>query len=216
MKLPKLAIFDMDGLLFDTERNMYEANTEVMEKYGYQQDFDSYMTTIGMAGDNFFRQLYKIHGPDYPAHEIAAESAELAHRRVLEHGPAVKEGIPELLRFFRDSGSDLCVASSSKTSTVQTYLDLAGLSEYFSFIIGGEAVHRSKPDPEVHEICLDRAGVAPSEALVLEDSENGIHAAYNAGIPVICIVDMKEPAPRYRKMAAAVVHSALEVPKLFT
>ena len=72
MKLPKLAIFDMDGLLFDTERNMYEANTEVMEKYGYQQDFDSYMTTMGMAGDNFFRQLYKIHGPDYPAHEIAA------------------------------------------------------------------------------------------------------------------------------------------------
>ena len=213
MKLPKLAIFDMDGLLFDTERNMYEANTEVMEKYGYQQDFDSYMTTMGMAGDNFFRQLYKIHGPDYPAHEIAAESAELAHRRVLEHGPAVKEGIPDLLRFFRDSGSDLCVASSTKTSTVQTYLDLAGLSEYFSFIIGGEAVHRSKPDPEVHEICLDRAGVAPSEALVLE---NGIHAAYNAGIPFICIVDMKEPAPRYRKMAAAVVHSALEVPKLFT
>ena len=216
MKLPKLAIFDMDGLLFDTERNMYEANTEVMEKYGYQQDFDSYMTTRGRAGDNFFRQLYKIHGPDDPAHEIAAESAELAHRRVLEHGPAVKEGIPELLRFFRDSGSDLCVASSSKTSTVQTYLDLAGLSEYFSFIIGGEAVHRSKPDPEVHEICLDRAGVTPSEALVLEDSENGIHAAYNAGIPVICIVDMKEPAHRYRKMAAAVVHSALEVPKLFT
>ena len=99
---------------------------------------------------------------------------------------------------------------------MQTYLDLAGLSEYFSFIIGGEAVHRSKPDPEVHEICLDRAGVAPSEALVLEDSENGIHAAYNAGIPVICIVDMKEPAHRYRKMAVAVVHSALEVPKLFT
>lgn len=215
MKLPKLAIFDMDGLLFDTERNMYEANTEVMEKYGYQQDFDSYMTTMGMAGDNFFRQLYKIHGPDYPAHEIAAESAELAHRRVLEHGPAVKEGIPELLRFFRDSGSDLCVASSSKTPTVQTYLDLAGLSEYFSFVIGGEAVHKSKPDPEVHEICLDRAGVAPSEALVLEDSENGIHAAYSAGIPVICIVDMKEPAQRYHRMAAAVVHSAREVPKLF-
>ena len=71
MHLPKLAIFDMDGILFDTERNMYEANTEVMARYGYEQNFSDYMKTVGTAGDTFFRILREIHGPDYPAETIA-------------------------------------------------------------------------------------------------------------------------------------------------
>lgn len=215
MKLPKLAIFDMDGLLFDTERNMYEANTEVMEKYGYQQDFDAYLTTMGMAGDNFLNQLYAIHGRDYPAVKISKESGELAHQRVLQNGPKIKEGIPELLDFFRQKGVKMCVASSTRYRTVCTYLDMAGISDYFEFVVGGEMVTKSKPDPEVHFICCRKAGVDPKDALVLEDSENGIHAAYNAHIPVICIVDMKTPSPKYAKMAIMVVHNAFEVRRIF-
>lgn len=215
MKLPKLAIFDMDGLLFDTERNMYEANTEVMEKYGYQQDFDAYLTTMGMAGDNFLNQLYAIHGRDYPAVKISKESGELAHQRVLQNGPKIKEGIPELLDFFRQKGVKMCVASSTRYRTVCTYLDMAGISDYFEFVVGGEMVTKSKPDPEVHFICCRKAGVDPRDALVLEDSENGIHAAYNAHIPVICIVDMKTPSPKYAKMAIMVVHNAFEVRRIF-
>ena len=215
MHLPKLAIFDMDGILFDTERNMYEANTEVMARYGYEQNFSDYMKTVGTAGDTFFRILREIHGPDYPAETIARESAVLAHQRILENGPPVKEGIPELLSFFRNRGVRMCVASSTRVNTVRTYLELAGLADYFDFIVGGDMVTRSKPDPEVHYRCLDQAGGIPAgDSLVLEDSENGIHAAFNAGIPVICIVDMKEPAPRYAEMATAVVHSALGVPGL--
>lgn len=215
MNLPKLAIFDMDGLLFDTERNMYEANTEVMAKYGYEQDFDAYLTTMGMAGDNFLNQLYAIHGGDYPALEISKESGELAHKRVLEHGPKIKEGIPELLEFFRQHGVRMCVASSTRYRTVCTYLDMAGLTDYFEFVVGGEMVTKSKPDPEVHFVCCKKAGVDPKDALVLEDSENGIHAAYNAGVPVICIVDMKRPSPKYEKMAIMVAETAFEVRRAF-
>ncbi len=215
MKCPKLAIFDMDGLLFDTERNMFEANTEVMESYGYTQDFAAYMTTMGMAGDTFLNQLYKIHGPDYPAVKISKESAELAHKRVLENGPVLKEGIPELLDYFKEHGTQMCVASSTRRQTVKTYLELARIDSYFDFIIGGEDVTKSKPDPEVHERCLKRADVRPEDAMVFEDSENGIRAAYNAHVPVICIVDMKHPCQECEDMAAAVLNSAKEVPALF-
>lgn len=215
MRLPKLAIFDMDGLLFETERNMYEANTEVMAKYGYQQNFDKYVTTMGLAGDNFFDRLSAMYGPDYPALKITRESGELAHRRVLQNGPKVKEGIPELLEFFRQHGVRMCVASSSRCRTVSTYLDMAGITHYFDFIVGAEMVKKSKPDPEVHFLCCRKAGVDPEDAMVFEDSENGIHAAYNAGVPVVCIVDMKRPSPKYEKMAIMVVNNANEVRRAF-
>ena len=71
MQLPKLAIFDMDGLLFDSERILMEENRKVMESYGYTQTCEDYSKTIGMAGDSYFETLFAIYGPDYPAHEIA-------------------------------------------------------------------------------------------------------------------------------------------------
>ncbi|MBQ9066045.1 MAG: HAD family phosphatase [Clostridia bacterium] len=215
MILPKLAIFDMDGVLFDTERIMYEANTEVRAEHGYGQDFDLYLTTMGTAGDTFFQRLYDLYGPEYPAHEISEESARRAHARVRKEGPPVKEGIPELLQFFRNAGVRCCVASSTRSDTVRTYLSLSGLTEFFDFVLGGEQVTRSKPDPEVILCCLERAGVTPAEACVFEDSENGILAAVNAGVPVVCIVDMKTPSPEIAEKTDALVYQATEVPPLF-
>lgn len=215
MQLPKLAIFDMDGLLFDTERVLMEENAKVMEEYGYRQDYDEYVQTIGTADEEFFSRLYEIHGPDYPAEEIAELSRVREVERLKREGVPVKPGIPELLAFFRERGVPCCVATSTKRPEAEGFLRLSGLLAFFSYVVTSGDVSRSKPDPDIFLLACERNGTSPADACVFEDSQNGVLAAFRAGIPVVCIPDIKQPEPYYAEKAAKVVRSALDVPPLF-
>lgn len=215
MQLPRLAVFDMDGLLFDSERLLMEENRKVMESYGYVQTFSDYSKTIGMAGESYFVTLYSIYGPDYPADEIAPRSAENCVARMMREGVPVKEGIPELLQFFKDRGILCCVATSTKRRSALPMLEQSGLLPYFSYVVTSEEVEHSKPEPDIFLLACERNGTSPQDAMVFEDSQNGVLAAFRAGIPVICIPDMKEPEPYYAEKATKVVRSALDVPLLF-
>ncbi len=215
MRLPELAIFDMDGLLFDSERILMEENRKVMESYGYVQTFSDYAKTIGMAGDSYFETLFSIYGPDYPAHEIAPLSAQNCVERMMNEGVPVKEGIQELLTYFKEQGVPCCVATSTKRRSALPMLEKAGLLPYFSYVVTSEEVERSKPEPDIFLLAAKKNGTSPQNCLVFEDSQNGVLASYRAGIPVICIPDMKEPEPYYAEKATKVVRSALDVPALF-
>ena len=215
MQLPKFAIFDMDGLLVDTETVLMEENAKVMEEYGYRQEFDDYIQSIGQADEEFFDTLYRLYGPDYPAEEIALLSRQRQIERQRRDGIPVKEGIPELLAFLREREVPCCVATSSKHVEAEEFLSLCSLDGYFDFIITFEDVPRSKPDPSIFLKACEWAGVGPAEAMVFEDSQNGVLAAFRAGIPVICIPDIKQPEPYYAEKATKVVRSALDVPALF-
>lgn len=215
MQLPKFAIFDMDGLLVDTETVLMEENARVMEEYGYHQEFDDYIQSIGQADEEFFNTLYRLYGPDYPAEEIALLSRQRQIERQRRDGIPVKEGIPELLAFLRERKVPCCVATSSKHVEAEEFLSLCALDGFFDFIITFEDVPRSKPDPAIFLKACEWAGVEPAEAMIFEDSQNGVLAAYRAGIPVICIPDIKQPEPYYAEKATKVVPSALDVPPLF-
>ncbi|MBQ8063753.1 MAG: HAD family phosphatase [Clostridia bacterium] len=215
MQLPKLAVFDMDGLLFDSERVLMEENAKVMAEHGYTQEFSDYVRTIGTAGDTFFNTLYEIYGDDYPAAEVAGESSRRCVERLLTEGVPVKEGIPELLDFFRERGVPCCVATSTKRPSAEAMLEKAGVRDAFSYVVTSDDVSRSKPDPEIFLLACEKNGTSPTEACVFEDSQNGVLAAYRAGIPVICIPDLKQPEPFYAEKAMKVVRSALDVPPLF-
>ena len=102
----------------------------------------------------------------------------------------------------------MCGGFSTRSEYVRKYLDLAGLSEYFVEIIGGEMVEKSKPEPDIFLLGCERLGVTPEMAVVLEDSENGIRGASRAGIATICIPDLKEPDESVHSMITALVHSA--------
>ena len=215
MQLPKLAIFDMDGLLFDSERILMEENRKVMESYGYTQTCEDYSKTIGMAGDSYFETLFAIYGPDYPAHEIAPLSAQNCVERMMRDGVPVKEGIPELLSFFRDHGVTCCVATSTRRPSALKMLEKADILDAFSYVVTSDEVTNSKPDPSIFLKACEWAGVEPGEAMVFEDSQNGVLAAFRAGIPVICSPDINQPDPYFAEKATKVVRSALDVPALF-
>ena len=107
------------------------------------------------------------------------------------------------------------MASSTKHDIVTEYLRLANLDNYFTFVIGGDQVPRSKPNPDIFLAACQQAGIRPEAALVLEDSENGILAASNGNIPVVCIPDLKLPSEGIAKKTAAIVSTAADVISLF-
>lgn len=207
----ELVIFDMDGLLFDTERLFMDMKGRVLAEYGYEHREEDYIRTIGTAGTKLHEILYEIYGADYPAEAISRRTRQLVDQRIRQDGPAVKPGIAKLLETLAQAGIPCCVATSSPAATAASYIERAGLASYFSFIIGGDAITHSKPDPEIFLKACGRAGIRPAHALVLEDSGNGILAASAAGIPVICIPDLEEPAPAIADKALAVVRDAGQV-----
>lgn len=207
----KALIFDMDGLLLDTERLFMAIRAKVMADYGYIHRDEDYFRTIGTGGDNLMRILEEIYGSDYPAMEISRDARRLQLEHMREYGAPVKDGIRELLEWTAGKTIPCCVATSSPSAAADEYLRLGGIRDYFAFIIGGEEISRPKPDPEIFLTACDRMGVAPDEALVFEDSENGILAAHRAGTHIVCIPDLKSPATEIAGLADAVFHSAGEV-----
>ncbi len=207
----KLVIFDMDGLIFDTERLFMEKKNGVLAAYGYPATREDYVQTIGLGGESLKAKLMELYGEDYPAEEITAKTRALVNRHMEEVGPGVKPGIVPLLCWLADRAIPCCVASSSSSDLVMRYLKLAGLENAFSFVLGGEQVKRSKPDPEMFLQACRLGGVQPNEALVLEDSENGIRGALAAEIPVICIPDLLYPRQELADQTLAVVETADQV-----
>ncbi|MCC8152666.1 MAG: HAD family phosphatase [Lachnospiraceae bacterium] len=210
-KLPELMIFDMDGLLFDTERLFMNRKNKILTEYGYPARQEDYVQTIGLSGNQLREKLAELYGSEYPADEISRKTRAMVNTCLEEHGPDVKPGIRELLYWLREREIPCCVASSTRHDYVEKYLQLADLDDCFSFVIGGEEVIRSKPEPDIFLAACKKAVVRPEDAFVLEDSENGVRAAFAAGIPVICIPDLVYPSPEVAAMAEAVVSSAGEV-----
>ncbi len=215
MKLPDLCIFDMDGLLFDSERLFMKKKELVLREYGYQQKKEDYELTLGTTGETLKNILYQIYGSDYPADEISQKTRELVDQHNTLYGPSLKPGIPELLTYLQQKQIPCCVATSTDSTTAKRYLTQGHILHYFSYVIGGDAVRISKPDPEIFLKACYHYKIKPEHALVFEDSENGILAAHSGHIPVICIPDLKFPDKEKADLTTAVVTSAFDIISLF-
>ena len=214
MNTPDLFIFDMDGLIFDSERTyMYEIQ-KAMKVRGYELTEENYVKIVGIRFPDSERIMKECYVEDVPFAEAISIARPEMLRIAASGNLAVKPGIRELLSVIREMGIPAVVASSSKEETVSVYLEGAGLTDYFPYKLGGDQVVKGKPDPEVFLTCCAHAGVRPERALVIEDSVNGIKAALAAGIPVICIPDMVEPGEELKGKLTALCSDGFEVIRL--
>ncbi len=216
MNIPKVAIFDMDGLIFNTERQFFKFESMVHKKYGYPSRIEDFTQTLGLSFASVKEVHKKIFGEDVSTEQICKETRELVAKDVEENGLEIMKGIPELLEFFKENGTICCVASSTVTPMVEKYLNIAGIRDYFKHIIGGDQVKISKPNPEIFLKALGKTPFNKDEAVIFEDSENGIRAAHAAGIPVICIPDLKYPNDSLKDIPIHIVDSALDVIDLYS
>lgn len=202
----KAFLFDMDGLIFDTERVFMEQLAVVMKENGYTLTREIYCETLGIGGQKLVAVMQSYYGEGYPFQEISRETVKRVNIVAETVGVEIKPQIPEVLAFLKERGIPCAVASSTRSDMVKMYLEKAGLWSYFQEIIGGEMVEKSKPEPDIFLLACQKLGEKPQNCVVLEDSENGVRAAAKAGCEVICVPDLKEPAPEVAELAAYLVH----------
>ncbi len=207
---PSAIVFDMDGLLLDTERIALATFEQACERRGLFVRRDIYDRCIGTSAQGTREILSACVGEDaYQA--LSVEWTKLYEARVLTQAVDVKQGAIELLELARRLGLPMALATSTATGLAKTKLRLAGLVGFFDAIIGGDAVGRPKPHPEPYLTAARALHRAPNECWAIEDSDNGVRAAVAAGLFVFQVPDLIQPAESVRVMGHRIVESLHDV-----
>ena len=130
---------------------------------------------------------------------------------IMKNMTALKKGVEELLQYLKKEGFFVAIASSTRHTLVEQQIIDAGLRPYFDRIIGGDMVTKSKPNPEIFQKALEGLETTPGETIVIEDSFNGIRAAFNAGMIPVMVPDMIAPDDEIREKAEVILNNLLEV-----
>lgn len=189
------AIFDMDGLLIDSERPIMAAWIEAARTLDIELSHAQYLQVVGLAtveSEVILGTL--LGGPEAYRHAIA----HVRQRLQLERADGmplfpIKPGAAEFLAALRQRGTRCAVASSSTSGQIQACLGSLGVLHHFEAFAGGDEVVRAKPDPALYLLAASRLDVDPSQCIAFEDSENGAKAALAAGMRVVIVPDLKHP-----------------------
>ena len=206
----KAVVFDMDGVLFDTERVCMESWVAVAERRGMQGMREVFPLCIGRNYTDDELIIKEHYGADFDYSEFRKETSEEFWREIEEQGLPRKKGVKELLEFLKTDGWRIGLASSTKRASILKNLELAGITEYFSFVIGGEEIEHSKPEPEIYLKACAGLGVVPEETYAIEDSYNGIRSASRAGMKPIMVPDMLPPTPEMESLSLVILPDLLE------
>ena len=194
-------VFDMDGVIFDSERLVLECWDEVARKYGIPNMEPVCLKCTGLTV-TASRDVMKAHyGEDFPYDKYKEEQAKNYHAKYDNGRLPMKPGIRELLISLKEKGYQIAIASSTRTKLVEKQIEDAGLREYFDVIVGGDMVEKSKPEPDIFLKAAQLLNVQPEKVYVIEDSYNGIRAAFTGGMIPIMVPDMLEPDDEMKEKA---------------
>jgi beta-phosphoglucomutase-like phosphatase (HAD superfamily) len=204
----KAVVFDMDGLLLDSERPIRDAWMQAAAKIGMPLSEADYLSLVGLNHIESAARMLNFFGgsPDamLEAGRLADATLEL---RYGERPFDVKPGALELLRGLRAASIPCAVASSTKMAELQRRLRLAGLLDFFAAVCGGDEVERGKPNPDLYLLAISRLGADARTTLAFEDSGHGVQAALAAGLAVVAVPDLKGPEPMWQARCLAVLTS---------
>ena len=207
-------VFDMDGVLFDTQKIYCRAWEEAAGVLGIPDIGEPLRRCIGMNRNDQEAILGEFYSKDFPFDDFYREKdlafdrilslrsrrdgkrlgeKDLAFDRILSLGVPLMKGTREILEFLKKNGAKVAIASSSRVGMVEDNLKNTGLTGFFDKIVGGNLVTHSKPDPEIYLKACELLGVKPEETFAVEDSYNGIRAASAAGMKVIMVPDVQPP-----------------------
>lgn len=194
------AVFDMDGLMFDTERLVYENWQKMMDERGYDYDLDFFKLTVGKRKNEVQRIYFDRFGDDFPYWELADLGKARYVERIKSEGIPIKKGLIELLTFLKDRGIKIALATSTSRQTAQLNLEISDTAKFFDELVCGNDVKNGKPHPEVFLTAASRLGAEPKNCLAYEDSINGIISAYNAGMTTVMVPDYIAPTEELKPM----------------
>ena len=206
------AIFDMDGVLFDTERMYQETWREVAAGMGITLPPEYTYYVSGASKDGVYEAVRRFYHTDDPV-KVTTEVYE--RMRVKQQKPLpIKPGVKELLTLLREKGIKTAVASSTFHEQVRYNLENNGLDGFFDTVLCGDEVTKAKPDPEIFLRAAQKLSLSPQDCFVFEDSFNGIRAAHAAGCISVMVIDLMEPDGEIRAISDYILTSLLEAQAL--
>ena len=203
-------IFDMDGLMFDTERVWATLWEPALATLGlsYKEGLD--VAARGTAGDTMRAVLRRFYGENCDTDAII-EALHAQAEKAFQAPPPKKPGLDEILTWLDAQHIPMAVASSSRMHVIQRNLDNWGLTHYFKTLTSGQQVTHSKPDPEIFRLAAQQLGVEPARCLVLEDSYNGVRAGAAGGFITVMVPDLLPADHEMRSLYTAECKSLTEV-----
>jgi HAD superfamily hydrolase (TIGR01509 family) len=205
-------IFDMDGLMLDTEHLYKIAWQKAASQLGYPLEDGFYFTLVGQTNADGETAIVERFGPDFPLAGFRALWPHLWREEVSAAGIPLKPGLTELLEFLAARNIPVAVATSSDQQYARFSLEAAGLDlGRFSHLVTGEQVEKGKPAPDIYLEAARRLNVSPAGCLALEDSDAGISSASQAGMMAVMVPDLKPPSEAALGAAFRVLKSLHEV-----
>lgn len=208
-------LFDMDGVIFDSEVKVVECWKVIAEKYGIEGIEAQCHACLGTTREMSRTIMLEHYGSDFPYDAYKKEMSELFHTRYGGGRLPKKKGAVELLRFLQLHNKKVALASSTRREVVEQELRDGGLLQYFDAVICGDMVQRSKPEPDIFLKACEVLDVAPECAVGVEDSYNGIRALSAAGVSAIMVPDLKPPTDEMRSLATAILPDLFAVMQYF-
>lgn len=207
----KAVIFDMDGVLIDTEKWLTKYWCQAAGEAGFPMEMKHALAIRSLAGKYAEQYLQGIFGDDFSYWEIRERRKELMREHLKKHGVEKKQGADELLDYLREQKIKTAVATATDMPRTRSYLTEIGIYDKFDEIICASMVENGKPKPDIYLYACKRLGLTAGECIAVEDSPNGVRSASSAGLRTIMVPDLTEPDEEIQKLIAAKAHSLYDV-----
>ncbi len=193
-------IFDMDGVLFNTERLITDCWYKTAKEWGIKEIDKAISQCMGLNENDTKKIFYEIYGQNFPVEKFKKVTSDLFYDEIEKNGVPVMKGVYEILDYLKEKGYKIGIASSTKEKSVRRHLENAKILNYFEVIVTGDMVEHSKPHPEIYLLAVEKLKSEKEKTVAVEDSFHGITSAYRAGIKPIMIPDMVQPTEEIKKM----------------
>ncbi|MBQ6843811.1 MAG: HAD family phosphatase [Agathobacter sp.] len=204
-------LFDMDGVILDTEKLYTRFWVEAAQSLGYPMTYEMALGMRSLSRQAGERQLKAYLGEEADYFAVRETRIRIMEAFIEENGVELKPGIHELLAFLKEHGIKTSIATSSPLDRTKKYLAQVGLVDAFDALVSGHMVEHGKPEPDIYLYAASNLGLKPEECLVLEDSPTGILAAYRAGCVPVIVPDQDAPDEVTKTRVYAVVKDLLSV-----
>jgi HAD superfamily hydrolase (TIGR01509 family) len=207
----KAVIFDMDGVILDTERHYVEAWQEAARSFGFDFRREHALMLRSLDLNDAEKLMKGIFGEEFDYFAIRELRKKLMVKRLDKYGLEKKPGIDELLDFLKEKNIKAAVATSTPIDLTLQHLEDVGLKDRFDRIVSAKQVAHGKPAPDVYLYACEQIGEKPDECIAIEDSPNGIKSAYAAGCKPIMVPDLTPPDEEIKLLLYGVADSLKDV-----
>ena len=207
----RAVVFDMDGVLFDTERVCMESWIAVADLDGLPDMEQIFPQCIGRNANDSKKIVLEAYGQDFDYDRFRKKASDFFWDSIEKNGLPMMAGVREILDWLKEEKWIVGLASSTKRSSVMHHLGQSGIKDYFQAVVTGDMVEHSKPLPDIYLLACRALGIEPCEAYAVEDSPNGIRSAYAAGMCPLMVPDMLQPDEEMRHLSHRIFKDLAEV-----